>query len=143
MRHKASFGLLAVVGVAMLVIASESVLAQDAKKAAVDIESIMKKNHGKKGGLIPAITELVNKDMVAKASAQAKQVATLAADLGKSKPKKGEQKSWDELTKAYADAAKDLSDAVEKKDADGAKSALNIINGSCKSCHEAHSNRKK
>ncbi len=140
MRHKVGFGLLAMVGVAMLVIASESVLAQDAKKAA-DIDTIMKKIHGKKGGLIPAITELVNKDMVAKASAQAKQVAALAADLGKNKPKKGEQKSWDELTKAYSDAAADLSAAVEKKDADAAKSALNIIGGSCKACHEAH--RKK
>ncbi len=141
MNRKLVGGFVGVIGLALLVFASESVAAQD-KKAPVGIETIMKKNHGKKGRLIPAITELVNKDMVAKASAQAKQVATLAADLGKNKPKKGEQKSWDELSKAYADAAKDLSDAVEKKDADAAKSALNIINGSCKACHEAHTNRK-
>jgi cytochrome c556 len=107
-----------------------------------DAEEIMKKNHGKKGGLIPKIGDLVKNDKIGDALPMAKQAATLAANLAKYRPKKGDKKSWDELAKEYADNTKDLAAAVAKKDVDAAKSSLSAINGSCKACHEAHTNRK-
>lgn len=134
MARKIVFGVVAVLGLGLLALVSETASAADP----VGTGAIMKKNHGKKGGLIPQINELVKNDKLADALPLAKQVADLTADLGKNKPKKGDQKSWDELTKAYADAGKDLVAALDKKDGDAAKKALTTINTSCMACHKAH-----
>jgi cytochrome c556 len=146
MIRKLGSGIVVVIGLGVGAFIAGIVVADDKREVGergADAEAIMKKNHGKKGGLIPQIGDLVKNDKIAEALPQAKQAATLAANLSKYRPKKGDKKSWDELAKEYADTTKELVAAVEKKDVDAAKSALSSINGSCKACHEAHTNRKK
>ncbi|MBA4191056.1 MAG: hypothetical protein C0467_23980 [Planctomycetaceae bacterium] len=144
MNRKLALGLVGVVALSLaaFVVADDKDKKEEGGRG-VDVEAIMKKNHGKKGGLIPQIADLVKNDKIGDALPQAKQAATLAAGLVKYQPKKGDKKTWADLAKEYADSTKDLATSVEKKDVDGAKSALSAINGSCKACHEAFTNRKK
>ncbi|MFO0822751.1 MAG: cytochrome c [Gemmataceae bacterium] len=145
MRRNIASGIVIAIGFGLGACVAEFVIADDKREEGrrVEAEDIMKKNHGKKGGLIPKIADLVKNDKIADALPLAKQAAALAASLPKDRPKKGDKKSWDELSKDYADTTKDLAAAIEKKDVEAAKSALSAINGSCKACHEAHTNRKK
>lgn len=112
-------------------------VADDRPGRGLETEEVMKKNHGKKKGLMPQISALVKDGKFEQAGPLAKQFATVAADLPRNRPEKGDRKTWDELAKEYAAAGKDLSAAVEKKDAEAAKSALSSLGGSCKGCHEA------
>ena len=105
-----------------------------------DIETIMKKVNGKKGGLHPTLmTDLkaatIDWDAATK---KAKEYCDLAGCLGKNDPPKGDKQSWEKLAKDYASNAKALNDACEKKDKAAATSALGKISGSCGSCHKAH-----
>lgn len=110
--------------------------ADDRPSRGLETEEVMKKNHGKKRGLMPQISALVKDGKFEQAGPLAKQFATVAVDLPRNRPEKGDRKTWEELAKEYAEAGKDLSAAVEKKDADAAKSALSSLGGSCKGCHE-------
>src|SRR5712691_11300819 len=47
---------------------------------------------------------------------ETKELAKLAAALGKNEPAKGPKDSWAKLTKDYADNAKALDEAAQKKD---------------------------
>jgi cytochrome c556 len=67
-----------------------------------------------------------------------KKLQGCAAALGKNKPKKGDEASWEKLTKAYAANVKDLTEAAAKKDKAGCDAALKAIKGSCSVCHKAH-----
>ncbi len=61
-----------------------------------------------------------------------------AEDLGKNKPKKGDEDSWKEKTGKYLDTVKDVSAAVEKKDAEATTKGLKAVGGQCGDCHKAH-----
>jgi cytochrome c556 len=67
-----------------------------------------------------------------------KEMVQLGGALGKNTPPKGDQASWDRLTKAYLANVQTLEAAAESKNKSGAQAALKQIQGSCRSCHMAH-----
>ncbi|MBY0522560.1 MAG: cytochrome c [Gemmataceae bacterium] len=71
---------------------------------------------------------------------ETKELAALAAVLGKNSPPKGEQASWDDLAKVYASNAKALDDAAQKKDKTAAQAAFQRLADmkNCNACHNAH-----
>ena len=70
-----------------------------------------------------------------------KEFVKFADALGKNDPPKGEKDSWQKLTKAYAENAKAMDDAAQKKDRKVALAAHNKLSTACMSCHDQH--RKK
>jgi hypothetical protein len=104
------------------------------------IKDIMNKAH--KGG--DSLIQAVGKDLKADtpdwedAAKKSKELLELGSALGKNNPPKGEKDSWEKLTKLYADTAKELDDAVQKKDKDAALTAHKKLAGSCMNCHRAH-----
>jgi cytochrome c556 len=70
---------------------------------------------------------------------QAKEVAKLAAALGKNKPPKGDVAAWEKRTKEYAANAAALQKAIAAKDKPAAKAAFDKMGGNlCMTCHKAH-----
>jgi cytochrome c556 len=67
-----------------------------------------------------------------------KELVKLGTSLGKNKPPKGEQASWERLTSAYLNTAKSLESAAESKNKSAAQAALGKLTKSCKECHTAH-----
>ena len=104
------------------------------------IDEIMKKNHNKKAGAFPKIQKLIEEGQFDKAAPLAKDLAANGAKLQSVKPEKGDEKSWEKMSKAYAVNTKAVSEAVEKKDAAAAKASAKTLQGSCKACHDAHRN---
>ncbi|HEX4591306.1 MAG TPA: hypothetical protein VH120_15325 [Gemmataceae bacterium] len=104
------------------------------------IEDIMQKVNKKKGGLHADVGDALKKGTVDWDTIQAKtkQYATLADFLGKNDPPKGSKASWEKLTKTYADDAKTLNSAAEKKDKQGATTAWNKLSRECMGCHRQH-----
>ena len=56
----------------------------------------------------------------------------------KTKPEKGDDKSWAKLTEQFAAHAKELDDAVAKKDKEKVKGAIEKLHETCEACHENH-----
>lgn len=104
------------------------------------IKEIMNKAH--KGG--DAILTKLGKDLAAKepdwedVTKLSKELASLGAALGKNKPPRGEQESWDKLTKEYQDTIKSLLAAADKKEQKDAIAAQKKLMGSCMGCHKLH-----
>jgi hypothetical protein len=123
-------------GVALLAAVILTVRAADA----VSSKDIMQKINDEKKGLIFEIGKDLKADTPDwKEIAQyTKEVSTLAGDLGKNKPPKGEASSWEKLTKAYAEAAKKLDDAAASKDKKAASDAQTAMATNCRMCHIAH-----
>jgi cytochrome c556 len=124
--------------VALLLLTSPSVPAKDDKPS--ELKEIMTKANKTGTGLYAnVVTELraddTNWDGVKK---DTKEIARLAAMLGKFDPPKGDKDSWQKLTKAYADNTKALEAAAAKMDKDAAKAASEKIGKSCDTCHMAH-----
>ena len=69
---------------------------------------------------------------------RADEVAELAAVLAKSAPPKGNAASWDKLTGAHLQAARDLLGATAAQDAAKARIHLNTLQRSCVECHKVH-----
>jgi hypothetical protein len=71
---------------------------------------------------------------------QAKELAQLAALLGKSPPPRGEKASWEKLAKTYADNAVAVQQAIDNRDRKAALAAVAVLGdaASCKACHAAH-----
>jgi hypothetical protein len=69
---------------------------------------------------------------------QAKEYAELAGALGKAEPPMGDKASWDKLTKDYADTARAMNEAVQKKNQQGALAAHNKLTKACTACHRVH-----
>jgi cytochrome c556 len=70
-----------------------------------------------------------------------KQYSTAAQFVGqhaKTKPEKGDDKSWAKLTTEFAAQAKELDAAVAKKDKEKAKGVMEKLHESCEACHEVH-----
>ena len=111
-----------------------------ADDAVPSIEDIMQKVNKKKGGLHTDVdaalkASSVDWDAVAK---KTKQYATLAEFLGKNDPPKGSKQSWAKLTKTYADDAKALNAAAEKKDKTSVTNLHKKLSGECMGCHKVH-----
>jgi cytochrome c556 len=67
-----------------------------------------------------------------------KELVELGTALGKNTPPKGDQASWDRLTKAYLANVQSLEAAAESKNKSAAQTALKQMQGSCRACHMAH-----
>jgi hypothetical protein len=99
-------------------------LADDKDKPKHDIKAVMKT--AMKGGLCKKVGDGQASD------AEKKELLELFEALGKNKPPKGDQKAWDEKTKALVEGAKAAVDG--KSDAaDKLKKAAN-----CGACHKDH-----
>lgn len=103
-----------------------------------DISEIMAKAHGKTDGYIAQLKGQIKGGKWEDAGKTAKDFTLIADALGKNKPPKGTEKSWEMLTKKYSENVKAVSDGVEKKDAAATGKALGAIGMSCGGCHKAH-----
>jgi hypothetical protein len=123
---------------AAMVVTATSSSADDKKDPT--IKEIMTKAH--KGG--DSLIQTVGKELKAgdpdwaDIQKKTKQLVELGTSLGKNEPPKGEQKSWEKLTKQYLENAKALNTAVEKKDKKDALAAHKKLTGMCATCHKAH-----
>jgi cytochrome c556 len=113
-------------------------IAADDKHPSID--EIMKKVNNAKTGLHKKVGEGLksaapNWDEMQK---QMKDYTKLCSSLCKNDPPKGDKASWEKLCKAYAEEAKKLQEAVDKKDKDAANKAHKALSKSCKACHDAH-----
>lgn len=127
-------GVFAALGlIAMMATYGVAVTAED---KVPDISTIMSKSFKGKDSLKTSISADVKGEKWEDAHKLAKEWSDLGAALGKNKPPKGDQKSWDELTKKFADNTKALLDATDNKDAKAANKALGSFD--CKTCHTAH-----
>jgi cytochrome c556 len=127
-------GLLVVIGVA----SRPAGAADDAK--ATSIEKIMEALHkGPKSamGTLKAALKSQSPDWT-KVQKETKTYATLAADLPKFDPPKGDAASFKKLAKTFASNAKELDTAAKKENLAETKAAFRKIGGSCMGCHEAH-----
>lgn len=67
-----------------------------------------------------------------------KEYATLAADLGKHDPPKGDKASWAKLSQTFADSAAVLDKAALAREKEQAVAALDSLGSSCMACHRQH-----
>jgi cytochrome c556 len=67
-----------------------------------------------------------------------KELVELGTSLGKNRPPKGEQTTWERLTKNYVTNAKALEAAAQSKDKSAAKASLGKLQMSCRECHMNH-----
>jgi cytochrome c556 len=74
----------------------------------------------------------------AKVKKAAESFAKYGPALGKNDAPRGEKASWDKLTKALADASKELETAAKKEDLKSTRDVAKKIGTSCKSCHDSH-----
>jgi hypothetical protein len=111
----------------------------DGKGDSPSVEEIMKKLHGRAGA-----HKIIGKSLDAPApdwaaiSTQTKIYVTLANDMTNTKVEKGDAKAWDKLCKEYADLAKELDTAVDKKEKSAAKASFIKLKETCDACHENH-----
>ena len=98
------------------------------------------------GGVSPSVLKQFNDGMLAaNRTARGRELLNLwkltafepiPDSLGKNKPAKGDEKSWETLSKKYAESTKATAKAVDDKDAKAVNTALGGIN--CMECHKAH-----
>jgi hypothetical protein len=69
---------------------------------------------------------------------ETKEYAQYAEDLGKNDPPRGDKGSWSNLTKAYADNAKQMDFSAQQKDRKGTQAAHKKLMDSCTACHKVH-----
>jgi cytochrome c556 len=123
---------------ALAAFSSAPVPARDEKPSELK-ELMLKVNKTGTGLYANVVAELraddTNWDAVKK---DTKEIARLAATVGKLEPPKGDKESWQKLTKAYADNTKALDAAAAKMDKDAAKAVSEKIGKSCEVCHMAH-----
>ena len=103
------------------------------------IEKIMEKGFNK-GGLRHQMSSEIDKDSPnwEKVQKNSKEFTKLCNELGQQTPPKGEADHWKKMTQTMAKDAQQLEDLAGKKDLASAKTTMNKINGSCKSCHDVH-----
>jgi hypothetical protein len=130
-------GMMPVLAAAAAALVSGVALAQEKVPA---IKEIMARLN-KPGGLYPTLSKELKADDPdwGEVQQQAKTFAKMAAALGKSVPPKGDADSWAKLTHEYADNARALEAAADKKDRPAADAARLRLGGeACKTCHKAH-----
>jgi hypothetical protein len=114
---------------AAIIFAAPAIRAADAQTDEEIIEGIMKKYHK-----APRGTDNVAQKFQ-KGTATPEEVKDLVAaydKLAKTKPPKGDEKSWKEKTTKLAEAAH----ALQKNDPNGAAMFKEAVN--CKACHSVH-----
>jgi hypothetical protein len=112
----------------------------DANVSPTSIRGIMIKLTKGQQSLTPLIGEELKADPPAwdTIQPQTKEYARLAALLGENDPPKGSQESWEKLTSAYTESAKELDKAAQAKDKAAALAAHTKLTNSCNGCHAQH-----
>ena|ERR1700722_10478170 len=105
-----------------------------------DVKEIMSQTNKPGGHYFQIAKELKQDDPIwADLTTHAKELTRLGAALCQNAPPKGDKVSWDRMTKSYADNAKALEQAIEKKDKKTALTAFAALGGNaCSECHKAH-----
>jgi hypothetical protein len=130
----AALGLIAMM--ATYGMATTASMAGNAEDKVPDISTIMTKSFKGKDSLKGSISADVKGEKWEDAQKLAKEWSDLGASLGKNKPPKGDAKSWEDLTKKFAESTKAISEAAEKKDKSAITKAMSTFD--CKTCHSAH-----
>jgi hypothetical protein len=114
--------------------------AQDAKPPT--IKEIMGKLNKGPNSLCPSIGKDLRADEPKWDDIQkeAKEFATFAEELPKRNPPRGDKANWEKLAKAYAENAKGLDAAAQKKDKPAAQAVHRRLADmkNCNACHDAH-----
>jgi hypothetical protein len=120
-----------------------SLIAADEPKDAPPFLKVMEDNFSGKKNVHRAIKKALDADNTdwADVANLMKQYSTAAGHVGahaKTKPEKGDDKSWTKLTAEFCAAAKELDGAVAKKDKEKAKAVIEKLHETCEACHENH-----
>jgi hypothetical protein len=104
------------------------------------IKEIMRKAHKGDGSLLLRLDRDLKADAPNWSEIQnmSTELAVLGGELAKNKPAKGDQASWDKLTRQYLDQTRTLQAAAMKKDARAAVAAHMTLTRMCQTCHSAH-----
>jgi cytochrome c556 len=104
------------------------------------IEDIMKKvpNKGMKKGLAAKAIDAAGEGKWEDAQKMGAELKTHGETLAKHKAPKGEQASWEKLSKAFSEQMTAIEKGAKDKDADAMKKAAGEFGKSCKACHDAH-----
>ncbi len=144
LRNLTKLALTGVLGVMAVLLASGVTLnAQDKKDKEKDkeeklptVKEIMQKGHKGTDAYIGKIKAEAKAEKWDDAKEHAKTLAFFGESMGKNKPTKGDEKSWETLSKKYAESTKAVVKGVEDKDAKAVDKALGSIN--CAECHKVH-----
>jgi hypothetical protein len=109
---------------------------KDKDEKVPDISEIMLKGHKGTDAYIAKIKGAAKDGQWEDAEKYAKTLAFFGENLGKNKPPKGDEKSWETLTKAYAATTKVVYKGTQDKDLKAVNKGLGGIN--CGGCHKAH-----
>jgi len=120
-----------------------SFLAADEPKDPPPFLKVMEDNFSGKKNVHRALKKAVDTDPIdwGEVGNLTKQYTTAAQFVGahsKTKPEKGDDKSWAKLTEQFATLAKELDGAVAKKDKEQIKGAIEKLHDTCEACHENH-----
>lgn len=104
---------------------------------------IMEDNFSGKKNVHRAVKKSLEADSIdwTEVAKQMKQYGIAAQYVGqhaKTKPEKGDEKSWAKLSVQFANEAKELDAAIAKKDKDKALGAIEKLHETCEACHENH-----
>jgi hypothetical protein len=102
------------------------------------ISEIMTKGHKGTDAYLAKIKTAAKGEKWDDAKEYAKTLAFFGESLGKNKAPKGEDASWEKLTKKYDENTKAVVKGVDDKDAKAVNKALGNIGSSCGECHKAH-----
>jgi hypothetical protein len=120
--------------------ASNDPSADQAKGGGPGIRQIMFKIGRGPQGLDKALTTALQSESPTwdTVQTQTAEYVQLTTDLTKLDPPRGDKESWQKHTQAFGDAAKALDRAAQAKDQAAAKSAQDLLSGSCMQCHQEH-----
>jgi hypothetical protein len=111
-------------------------VANTAEDKVPDVSTIMSKSFKGKDSYKSSISAAVKGDKWEDAQKLAKEWDELGMSIGKNKPPKGEDKSWEEHTKKFAENTKAIHEGADNKDAKAVNKAIGSFN--CGGCHKAH-----
>jgi hypothetical protein len=141
LRSAALVGFLAVQAGVWLV--GPSLLAADEPKDPPPFLKVMEDNFSGKKNVHRALKKAVDADTIdwGEVGNLCKQYTTAAGQVGahsKTKPEKGDDKSWAKLTEQFQTLSKELDAAVAKKDKEQIKGTMEKLHDTCEACHENH-----
>jgi len=141
LRSAALVGFLAVQAGVWLV--GPSLLAADEPKDPPPFLKVMEDNFSGKKNVHRALKKAVDADSIdwGEVGNLCKQYTTAAGQVGahaKTKPEKGDEKSWAKLTEQFQTLSKELDAAVAKKDKEQIKGTMEKLHDTCEACHENH-----
>ncbi len=128
---------------AAVLLLGPSLLAADDSKNLPTFQKVMEDNFSGKKNVHRAVKKALEADSidwteVAKLMKKYGIAADLVAKHAKTKPEKGDEKSWAKLTVQFAAQTKDLDAAIAKKDKDKALGVIEKLHDTCEACHEDH-----